>query len=249
MKLNICIAIQVKSGELEETANVIKKALENKANLIELRFDYIDNIENISQKFAEDLLSLIHPKAKVIFTFRDYNEGGQIKLENFLRLKLIKTLINAQPDYLDIEMASTIEILKEVITLSVKKKVGLIFSYHDFKKTPTLEESLKIIQNFKNKIREKLSMNLDIITNHIIKLIFTANLFEDNLVSLKLNQEFSKNNQKIISFCMSEPGMLSRFLCVNVGSFLTFASIEGKTAPGQIHIEKMREIHQLLFSN
>ena len=48
---------------------------------------------------------------------------------------------------------------------------------------------------------------------------------------------------------MGEIGILSRILCVKFGSLWTYASMEDKTAPGQIKIEKMREIHQLLFEN
>ncbi|MBY9005570.1 MAG: type I 3-dehydroquinate dehydratase [Candidatus Lokiarchaeota archaeon] len=248
MKLNICVAIQIKSGDFGDNVKIIKKALDHDAELIELRFDYIDNTKEITQKLADDLISLIHPKAQAIFTFRDYNEGGQIKIDNDLRLEILKLLINAKPDYLDIEMASSNKILDEVIDLSTQKKVSLIFSYHNFKKTPNLEKSLDIINRFKDKIQNKLSFDLDIVKKNIIKLIFKANSFEDNLVSLHLSKKFSEEEQKIISFCMGESGMLSRFFCVNLGSFLTFASIEGKTAPGQIHIEKIRQLHSLLFS-
>ncbi len=248
MKLNICVAIQVKSGVIEEIVKIIKKALNKDADLIELRFDYIDNIQNISQGFAERLLSTIKPDALAIFTLRDVTEGGKIQLDEISRLELIKELINAQPDYLDIEMSTVGHILKDIITLATQKKVKLIFSYHDFDKTPSLNKAIEIINDFKNKIKDELSMNFDIVKRNIIKLIFTANNFEDNLVPLNLIKKVSKDDQNIISFSMGESGMLSRFLCVNVGSFLTFASIEETTAPGQVHIEKMREIHRLLFS-
>jgi len=48
---------------------------------------------------------------------------------------------------------------------------------------------------------------------------------------------------------MSDLGVLSRILCVKFGSLWTYGSLEEKTAPGQIKIEKIREIHQLLFEN
>jgi 3-dehydroquinate dehydratase type I len=48
---------------------------------------------------------------------------------------------------------------------------------------------------------------------------------------------------------MGEVGLLSRILCVKFGSLWTYGSLDEKTAPGQIKIEKIREIHQLLFEN
>ena len=137
MKLNICVAIQVKSGNIEDTAEIIKKALDNGANFIELRFDYIDKIKRITLNFIKSLISLIHPTAQVIFTFRDYNEGGETYIEDKLRLELLKLMISSKPDYLDIEMATSNIILKEIIELAIKHHVSLIFSFHDFKKTPT----------------------------------------------------------------------------------------------------------------
>ena len=42
-------------------------------------------------------------------------------------------------------------------------------------------------------------------------------------------------------------GIFSRITCVKAGSFLTYASLADRTAPGQINVKLMREIHELLF--
>ena len=44
---------------------------------------------------------------------------------------------------------------------------------------------------------------------------------------------------------MGATGIFSRIMCVTVGSFLTYASIEEKTAPGQLPIDELREIYKL----
>ena len=46
---------------------------------------------------------------------------------------------------------------------------------------------------------------------------------------------------------MGTLGFFSRIMCVIKGSFLTYASLEEKTAPGQINIEKMKEIYDLIL--
>jgi len=48
---------------------------------------------------------------------------------------------------------------------------------------------------------------------------------------------------------MGELGIFSRIMCPIVGSFLTYAFFEEKTAPGQINITKMREIYDLISNN
>ena len=85
----------------------------------------------------------------------------------------------------------------------------------------------------------------------IYKIIFTAQVFEDNLVPIKIcNSLFEKDkNKSVISFCMGELGIFSRMMCVKAGSFLTYASLGERTAPGQIDIRKMREVLKLLSNN
>jgi 3-dehydroquinate dehydratase-1 len=240
MKFNICVAIQVKSGNTNDNETVIKKALDAKADLIELRFDYIDDSQKLNQEFLKSLLNLIQPQVSSIFTFRAYSEGGQMEIGENSRYEIIKTLIRAKPEYLDIEMNTEIQILEQIIDLSLDNNVKLIFSYHDYNKTPEFNESLKLLEDFTTKIKlEK---------NHILKAIFTAQKFEDNFIPLKLCREIKKKNQEIISFCMGEEGIFSRISCMKFGSSFTYASIADSTAPGQININKIREVSKLLFS-
>jgi len=246
MNYNLCIPIPIKYARIEEVKPIIDKAIKSKPNLIELRFDYIPNIQALSVGFVKDLLNNIHPHAAVIFTLRSSSEGGQLIINERERFRILKILIESKPDYLDIEMNTDKDILKEIIKLTTQNKVKVIFSYHNFKKTMTLEESIKLVQDFKQNITQELSLDSKILEDIIYKLIFTAQNFEDNLIPLKLCKELSNSNQKIISFCMGPLGIYSRIICVLTGSFLTYASLEKKTAPGQINIKKMREIFDLL---
>jgi 3-dehydroquinate dehydratase-1 len=245
MKFYNCVALQVKTGDLRENEANIRTALENKPDLIELRFDYIDNIEAITPDLLEHLLGLIQPKIPAIFTFRDSSEGGQMEIPEEERLIVLKTLINAQPRYLDIEMITPYEVLSEIINLAVHNNVILIFSYHNFEQTFPYEKSVEMVEAFLN----KLCCNVDskIVEESVYKIIFTANSFEDNLVPIKLCKTYSQKGYRIISFCMEEPGIFSRVACVMAGAFFTYASLEEITAPGQISLEEMKEFQQMLF--
>ena len=108
--------------------------------------------------------------------------------------------------------------------------------------TMKFDETIKLIQNFSNKLNQELSLKPKKHQNYIYKVIFTAQSFEDNIIPLRLCKEFSNSTHKLISFCMGTVGIFSRIMCVTVGSFLTYASLEEKTAPGQINIDKMRDI-------
>lgn len=247
MKFNICVAIPIKTNNYDKNLSLIKNALDEKPNFIELRFDFINNVENLTRELGSSLLNIIHPTVPTIFTFRDYSEGGQVKIDKEERLKILENLLEAQPGFIDIEMNSEKEVLNHVINLAIKKKINLIFSYHDFEKTPSYKETLELILRFEDKLIKNLLINASIVEKSIYKIIFTAQNFEDNIIPINLCQYFSKNNRKIISFCMGEIGIFSRIICVKFGSFMTYCSLEEKTAPGQIKIEKLREFHNLLF--
>ncbi|MFX1296163.1 MAG: type I 3-dehydroquinate dehydratase [Promethearchaeota archaeon] len=247
MQLNICITIPIKTYNYSQNSLLIKKAIEKKPDFIELRFDFINNVENITREIGSSLLNLIPPSISTVFTFRDYSEGGQIKIDQKERLKIIENLLEAQPNFIDVEMNSEKEVLNHVINSAIKKKVNLIFSYHDFEKTMNYKETLEFILRFEDKLVKKLLINNKIVEKSVYKVIFTAQNFEDNLIPINLCKYFSQNNKKIISFCMGEIGIFSRIICIKFGAFMTYCSLNEKITPGQITIEKFKEFYNLLF--
>ncbi len=247
MKYNICVPIPIRDSNLPLVKPIIDKALNLKANLIELRFDYITDFKKISVEFLKNLLKIISPHAVVIFTFRDSSEGGNTQIQQETRFKIYKMFISAKPHYIDIEMGSDIKILEELFNLASQNGVELIFSYHNLCGTLSFEEARNHIFDFESRLTQKLHIDQEVFEKNIYKIIFTANKFEDNLTPLKLCKEISCSKKKIISFCMGPLGMFSRIICIIVGSYLTYAFLEEKTAKGQIHIKKMKEIYDLIL--
>ena len=249
MKYKICVAISIKSADLDINRQFIENALGNHPDLIEFRFDYINEAEFITHSFLKELMSIIHPKIPKIFTFRRKQEGGQYNLSVNERLKVLRHLIEVKPDYLDIEINSESEVLKNLINLAYDNKVKLIFSYHDFEKSVTYEETTELLNRFDEKLKNELFIDVYKIIGSIFKVISTAQVFDDNVQVLNICKKLSRQDKKFVCFAMGEVGILSRILCVRFGSLWTYGSLEEKTAPGQIKIEKIREIHQLIFEN
>ena len=247
MSFNICIAIPIESGDILENREAIEKALSLNPEFIEFRFDYISDFRMITQEFASKIVNLVGFNKPIIATFRDPSEGGQLNIDNKERRKILQSLIKAQPTYVDIEMNFDKNILNDLVRLSCERSVRVVFSYHDFEKTPSYEDGIKMVKSFIIKLKDALSKEIEELEDFIIKIVFTAKIFEDNFNALKLCNTLSNEGQKVICFCMGEIGILSRIACVKVGSFLTFSSFDRKTASGQINIEKMREIHKMLF--
>ncbi len=246
MNYNICIAIRVKSAKLGEIKTLLDKGIKKKPNFIELRFDYIDNVQSLSLKFVKDVLNIINHRIPVVFTFRNSLEGGQSNISQKERFKILKMFIEAKPEYIDIEMSTPENFLYNFITLASQNGVDLILSYHNFEKTNDLEEIITFITNFNDKLDQNVTLKSEIDLKIVYKAIFTAQTFKDNLIPLKLCKYFANFPRKLISFCMGTTGIFSRIMCVIVGSLLTYASIEEKTAPGQINIDDMREIYKFI---
>jgi len=238
---DICVALQINSGDLKVNKSLIQKVLYTNPDLLELRLDYIEDIALIDKNFIKSLLKFSPQEIPVILTLRDASEGGQIKIAPSKRIDLIKMLIECKPQYLDIEVKTEISILSEIFTLAKQHDIKLIFSSHDFKETASFEEGIKEYEDLVSKKR--------FIQEGIYKRIYTAQNFEDNFFALKICKELKKRNQEVLCFCMGEEGIFSRIACVNFGAAFTYASVAKITAPGQIHIKKLREAMKLIFQN
>ncbi|MEK7487076.1 MAG: type I 3-dehydroquinate dehydratase, partial [Planctomycetota bacterium] len=102
----------------------------------------------------------------------------------------------------------------------------ILYSYHDWQKTPDMEEIKRLYGERKHK-------------GSWIKLVFRANTFTDNLTIRKVFRKL--HDPQLVSFCMGEEGQTSRILSCLWGSAWTYAapSPEKKTAPGQLTADEM----------
>jgi 3-dehydroquinate dehydratase/shikimate dehydrogenase len=238
MNFKICLAIPILTVDLVENKKLISSALNTSPDLIELRFDYLKDINSLDENLLIGLFKLINTNIPIITTFRDYKEGGRTSVPEYKKAEIIHQLLNCQPDFLDVEMQSDHELLRKIINIAEQNETNLIFSYHNFTRTPHLEKILDKIQTFQKSYPTS--------KDSILKLIFKAQKFEDNFIPFELCKQLEKEN--IISFCMGEIGLLSRLFSVKFGSLWTYGSFAEKTAPGQIKIEKIRKIYKLFNS-
>ncbi len=249
MKYNICVPIPIKSINVSENAPVIKRVLDTRPNLVELRFDYLSKVQFLTKDLINSLVNRIQPKVPVVLTFRNSSEGGQIEIPEEERFQIYKMFLEVKPKFVDIEINTEKKILNKIIESALRNNVTLIFSFHDFEKTPTYTTANNLLDDFYKKLISDEAINSKFVENSIFKLVFTANSFEDNLVPLQLCKKKTSKKQKFISFCMGDLGLFSRIFCVFSGSFLTYGSSEENTAPGQIHINEIRNILKLLNFN
>ena len=209
-----------------EALNLIEKAEEAHADLIEVRLDCLETSRKISDLAA-------HTKIPLIATNKPLSEKGYFSgTENERQ----QTLINAAKNgftYVDLDLSNPKlkEQIKELNALGAKT----IASFHKFDGPQSTPEM--------NSILEK---EIDSGCN-VCKIIATAKQIEDNLTTLNfVSANSSKAN--FVCFCMGELGKVSRLLSPMFGAFFTFASLEkgSETASGQMSIQEMKTAYKLL---
>ncbi len=209
---------------IEDLENGLSKALEKNADIVEFRLDMLEDFSDL-----DTLLSVNLPK---IVTNRSKKEGGNFEGSEKERIQILIDAIKKGASCVDIELSSSEESISKVINTAETHEASVILSHHNFEKVPS-EEKLR------EKVREMNNYNYD-----FGKIIGFSNNYEDSLRMLRFLIKNTKNrpNGKIIAFAMGEKGGFTRVTAPLLGSPITYASVEEKTAPGQLSVSDMREI-------
>ncbi len=113
----------------------------------------------------------------------------------------------------------------------LRTRAALILSFHDFRGTKKLDETLEKMRNF---------------PADFYKVVSTATTLADNVSMIQfLGRE--SDNHSIVGVCMGEQGIISRVLGVRAGSVFTFAAVSPgeETAPGQVTAQELRSVYRI----
>jgi len=213
---------------MQEAMQLIEKAENAHADLIEVRLDYLGNHIELANLVA-------HGKTPKIATNRMTSVHGVLPVSETEQRKLLLNAAKSGFEFVDIELSSTK--VRELVSEVKARGAKSIVSYHDFSGTPSLSELKRIFQKEINSRAE------------VCKIVTTAKRIEDNLTVLNFTSSASASGKsKIVCFAMAELGKASRLLSPLFGGFFTFASLEhgSETASGQMSIQEMRAGYELL---
>ena len=156
----------------------------------------------------------------MIATNRINTEGGSFKGTEEERVNILYECCDLV-DYVDIELQSNDEYIHKIHDTGVTT----IVSYHDFKKTPDLNEILYVVE----KEHE---------LGDIAKVAFMPQDLEDTLTILAV----LSHCKDTIAISMGDLGSYTRVMAAKFNSPITFAAGTDVTAPGQIDIETMKAL-------
>lgn len=162
---------------------------------------------------------------------RPQSEGGKWTGEEKQRINELLRAAELGAGIVDIELNTPG--LSSIVPL-IKKRSKCLLSFHDFNKTPPLNE-LKAI------VRKQIAAGAD-----MLKVVTTANDFIDNSIVLELIRQFPR--KKLTAFAMGHMGWPSRILSPLLGNGFAYASLAAnmESAPGQIRYIELRKIYNML---
>jgi len=183
----------------------------------------------------------------VILTLKEVNDENPLKIPEKKRIELIIKCIEARPSFIDIETHFEEDILKNLHSIAMKNGVGVIYSYHDFNTTPSEQDILKMVSKFIKKCPglENSSLNISK-PRSVLKMVFFANSFQDNIKVLNVCQTLSNKKINYICFNMGKKGLFSRIFSITKGALLSYARLEEthETGPGQIPINRFYYLYE-----
>lgn len=198
-------------------------------------FEQADETEQVLGALKEIRANL--PERPLIFTFRTANEGGEkeISKKNYLELNRA-AIASRQADLVDVELFSGEETVRSLVEMAHANGVLVIVSNHDFSNTPPKEEIIARLckaQEFGGDLPKIAVMP----TN-------AADVLTLLDATCEMNEKYA--DRPIITMSMGSLGAVSRVSGGAFGSALTFGSARKASAPGQIPVQELRKMLDLL---
>lgn len=221
----LCVAV-IGSDPNEMTEKA--EALVRDNSFLELRLDYLAKPGLAMPRVKRFLDS--HPGTYVIATCRRAVSGGKFRGSIASQLDILSKASAAGCQLIDVELQTANKCKPEQLQ-KLRSRAALILSFHDFRATKKLDETLE----------KMLAYPAD-----FYKIVSTATTLSDNVNMIKfLAREGDRHS--LVSMCMGEQGIISRVLSVRAGSVFTFASagVGQETAPGQATAQELRNVYRI----
>lgn len=207
-------------------------------DLVEWRADGFEGLDTPDSlvRILADLRTAIGD-LPLIFTCRRGEEGGFGAIDEDVRLRInLAAVASGRIDLLDTELAGGADFIAAVREACRRAGVRLILSWHDFEKTPpaaAIVDRLARAEALGADIAKAAVMPLD--GEDVFTLLDATRLARRGAVKIPL-----------ITMAMGPKGLISRIVGAVYGADVTFAMGAQATAPGQIPIEKLREVWRVL---
>lgn len=205
---------------------------------IEWRADYFKNIA-----WFDDVVNMANQikaaagDATVIFTCRAQHEGGMrtaLAAEDYVAVNEA-ICAHSSVDYIDYELSNSRRDLLRLRDAAHRRNKKVIASFHDFECTPSFDA---LYEKFSQAERYGLD---------VAKIAVMPRRMEDVLTLLSVTLAAKKKlSIPLITMSMGPYGVISRIANAAFGSSLSFAVGQNCSAPGQVPIEDLKTVFDII---
>lgn len=207
-------------------------------DVVEWRADFYEDVSDLPRTL--DTLAALRGALEdtpLLFTFRTRREGGErdISPEDYCALT-VAAAQSGGADAVDAEIFSGEDTVRRIIDAAHAAGTAVVGSSHDHSATPPREELIA-------RLRRAQELGAD-----LPKLAVMPQSPADVLTLLSATEEMARRwaDRPIITMSMAGGGVISR-LCGEVfGSAMTFGAAGRTSAPGQIPVEELRLVLDIL---
>ncbi|MFC4772181.1 type I 3-dehydroquinate dehydratase [Enterococcus hermanniensis] len=216
-----------------EILQEIEIVAQSDCDVVEWRIDHYEKVLDFEETatFSKKVKQAINKP--LLITFRTVKEGGVCPLQDEKYFELYHALMErGDLDLLDIELFMPTEAVKKAVSKAHEKGIKVIMCNHDFDKTPTKEEIIQRLRTMQEKEAD------------ICKIAVMPQNTHDVIVLLDATQEMYHNyaDRPLITMAMGKLGVVSRVSGATFGSSATFGAAKQVSAPGQVSVNKLKNI-------
>ncbi|WP_258223965.1 type I 3-dehydroquinate dehydratase [Stenotrophomonas sp. HMWF003] len=209
-------------------------------DLAEWRIDYLDiatdgkALVTLGKRIARTL-----DGKPMILTFRTQAEGGSKPISDADYAALYATLLRGGfTQLIDVEMFRDPERVAALVAQAHAAGVKVVMSSHDFHATPAREEIVARL------LRQE-TMGAD-----VLKIAVMPRDAGDVLALLDATWQVRQRSRKpLLTMSMGGTGVVSRLAGETFGQALTFGMIGTPSAPGQVEVEQLQQVLQVIHAS
>jgi len=209
-------------------------------DLAEWRIDYLDiatdgkALVTLGKRIARTL-----DGKPMILTFRTQAEGGSKPTSDADYAALYATLLRGGfTQLIDVEMFRDPERVAALVAQAHTAGVKVVMSSHDFLATPAREEIVARL------LRQE-AMGAD-----VLKIAVMPRDAGDVLALLDATWQVRQRSSKpLLTMSMGGTGVVSRLAGETFGQALTFGMIGTPSAPGQVEVEQLQQVLQVIHAS
>ena len=210
-----------------ETARSAKKL---GADILEIRFDLLNiTTSHDAEKLINDIK--LETNLPCIATNRLQSEGGKWSGTEEDRISLLIDIIELV-DAVDIELSAGEDVRKRVVESAKIAGKTVIVSSHDFNRTPAVDQMRKTLDDC-------FEAGAD-----IAKIAVMPESMQDVLNLLQVTND---SKAPVCTISMGDLGKHSRIVASCYGSVLTYGSVGNAVAPGQLRVDELKTVMEMLL--